>query len=301
MSIRAKILRKCLGLLIVGPDAPIEDQRRALARSERFQITRTCCCQETVLGGIPALRAIPENCLVDRHILYLHGGGYALGSPKTHIGLAAQLAVRCEASVTVIDYRLAPEHPYPAAIEDCVTAYRALVSKVNPNSVVVAGDSAGGGASLSTTIEVRDAGDPLPACLYLLSPWTDLTGSGDSIAEKAHIDPMIDPRGSEQMATWYKGDYEPDHPGISPLFADLSGLPPMLVQLGSDEILLSDSTRLVERAKATGVETELDVADGMWHVYQALAPLLPEARAALDRAANFIKARTLSDTKASEL
>jgi acetyl esterase/lipase len=189
---------------------------------------------------------------------------------------------------------LAPEHPFPAAIKDCVTAYRALVSSVDPDSVVVAGDSAGGGASLSTVIELRDANDPLPACLYLLSPWTDLTGSGESISDKAAIDPMIDPQGIEQMATWYRGDYEPTHPGVSPLFADLTGLPPMLVQLGSDEVLLSDSTRLVDRAKAAGVEVELDVADGMWHVYQALAPVLPEARTALHRAATFINARTPS-------
>ena len=297
MSIRAKILRHSLGWFIVGPDASLEEQRRGLDRFGSFQVTRLARCEETFLGGIPALRAAPKDDFADRHILYLHGGGYALGSPKTHIGLAAQLAFRCGASVTVIDYQLAPEHPYPAAIKDCVTAYRALVSSVDPDSVVVAGDSAGGGASLSTVIELRDANDPLPACLYLLSPWTDLTGSGESIRDKAGIDPMIDPQGIEQMATWYRGDYEADHPGVSPLFADLTGLPPMLVQLGSDEVLLSDSTRLVDRAKAGGVEAELDVADGMWHVYQALAPVLPEARTALDRAATFINARTASNTR----
>ena len=297
MSIRAKILRHSLSWFIVGPAASLEDQRRGLARFGSFQVTRSAHCEETSLGGIPALRATPKDGFVDRHILYLHGGGYALGSPKTHIGLAAQLAVRCEASVTVVDYRLAPEHPYPAAIKDCVMAYRALVSSVDSDSVVVAGDSAGGGASLSTVIELRDADDPLPGCLYLLSPWTDLTGSGESITDKADIDPMLDPQGIEQMAIWYRGDYEPAHPGVSPLFADLTGLPPMLVQLGSDEVLLSDSTRLVDRAKAAGVEAELDVTDGMWHVYQVLAPVLPEARTALHRAATFINARTLSSTR----
>lgn len=296
MSIRARLLRRTLRWFINGEKAQtLEEQRRGLDRFSRFQYSRRVARRETTLGGVPTVDTTPKGVNPGVHILYFHGGGYAMGSPRTHAGLAAQLAIRAKATVHVIDYRLAPEHPYPAAIEDCTAAYLALVAEVDPDTVVLAGDSAGGGAVLATAVGLRDGGERLPACLYLLSPWTDLTRSGDSIVDKAGVDPMFGTEGASlitQMADWYRGDYDADHPGISPLFAKLTGLPPMLVQVGNDEILLSDSTRLVERAKAAGVETVLDVADDMWHVYQVLAPLMPEAIAALDQAVSFISERT---------
>ena len=203
--------------------------------------------------------------------------------------MAARLAKRAAARITVIDYRLAPEHPYPAAIEDCLAAYRAIVDRTDPALVTIAGDSAGGGATLATLVALRDAANPLPACAYLLSPWTDLTASGESYRTKVMVDPMIDGDMIESTAVQYAADVPLDHPGVSPLFADLRGLPPMLIQTGSEEILLSDSTDLAERASAAGVEVQLDVREGMWHVYQAFAGLMPEATEALIDAATFIR------------
>ena len=168
--------------------------------------------------------------------------------------MVANLAKRASATATVIEYRLAPEHVYPAAIDDCVAAYRALITDVDPATITIAGDSAGGGAALSTLVALRDAGDPLPAAAYLLSPWTDLTGSGESVITRADADPMIDGAKIAEAGRVYAGDVALDDPGVSPLFADLTGLPPMLIQTGMDEVLLSDSTRLADRAREAGID-----------------------------------------------
>jgi len=251
------------------------------------------------LGGINGLRASPNGVTTDRHILYLHGGGYVLGSPRTHIAMAARLARRSAATVTVIDYRLAPEHPYPAAIDDCAAAYEALLEETHAESVCISGDSAGGGATLATLARLRSTGAPRPGCAYLISPWTDLTSSGESLTTRADADPMIDAAYIEQVALQYAGETPLDDPGVSPLFEDLTGMPPMLIQVGNDEVLLSDSTRLAERAKKAGVEVELEVAEDMWHVYQLFARYLPEADKALDRAAIFISAHARAIAAAS--
>ena len=278
---------------MTGDDqAPLAERRAAMDRLDRLPRPRKVEYVDTTVGGIPAIVATPTAVAPDRHVLYLHGGGYIVGSPKSHIALGARLAKRAGAVVTVIDYRLAPEHPYPACVDDCVAAYRDLAGTVDPRLITVAGDSAGGGAALATLCALRDAGDRLPAAAYLLSPWTDLTASGESITTKADVDPMIDPQHVVETALLYAGDTPLDHPGVSPLFADLAGLPPILVQTGADEVLLSDSTMFAERATAAGVEVQLDVVDRMWHVFQAFAGMMPEANEALIRAAQFIRAHT---------
>ena len=167
-----------------------------------------------------------------------------------------------------------------------------MIADVDPALVTIAGDSAGGGATLATVCALRDAGDPLPGALYLMSPWTDLTASGESVITRQDADPMLDGTRLLDAGRTYAGDVPLDDPGVSPLFADLAGLPPMLIQTGMDEILLSDSTRLAERARAAGVEVTLDLTDEMWHVYQAFARFMPEATEALVRAATFIRAAT---------
>jgi hypothetical protein len=206
--------------------------------------------------------------------------------------MCARLAKRAAATITVIDYRLAPEHVYPAAIDDCVAAYRAIVAEVDPALVTIAGDSAGGGATLATVGALKAAGDPLPGAVYVLSPWTDLTASGESLITRAPFDPMFDGTGLPEAAMTYAGDIPLDDPGVSPLFADPTGYPPTLIQTGMDEILLSDSVRLAERYEAAGVDVRLDLRDELWHVYQAFAGYMPEATEALVRAAVFIREQT---------
>lgn len=288
------MIRKTLGMVLVGPDKTLAEQRAAMDRIDALPRPRRMTYADIEVGGVPAIRATPTEGYSDRHILYLHGGGYVLGSPKSHIAMAARLARRCLATVTTIDYRLAPEHPYPAAIDDSVAAYRAITEEVPASSITIAGDSAGGGACLATLGVLRDAGEPLPACAYLISPWTDLTASGETIVSKAAIDPMIEPSFIDSVAAQYAGEMPLDHPGLSPHFADLDSFPPLLIQAGSDEVLLSDSARLAANARAAGVQVEIEIADQMWHVYQAFARLMPEADRALDRAAIFITAHTMA-------
>ncbi len=291
-SRRSRLLRRSLGAFVTEPSTPVEEQRIAMDRADRLPRPRGVEYDDTEVGGVPAIVATPTKVPVDRHILYFHGGGYVIGSARSHIAMAARLAVLSHASISVIDYRLAPEHPYPACTDDCVAAYRSIISEWDPTSVVLAGDSAGGGATLSTLCALRDAGDPLPAAAYLISPWTDLTASGESTTTKSAVDPMLQLSMLNPFAERYAGGRALDDPGISPLFANLAGLPPLLVQVGSDEILLSDSTRLVEKARASGVSVDLDVREGMWHVYQAFAGMMPEATTALVEAASFIRAKT---------
>ncbi|MDA1075152.1 MAG: alpha/beta hydrolase [Proteobacteria bacterium] len=223
----------------------------------------------------------------DRGVLYLHGGGYVLGSLNTHAELMGRISAECRAPVLGVEYRLAPEHPYPAALDDALAAYQRLLSNgIKPEQIVIAGDSAGGGLSLACLLALKEAGLPLPAGAMLLSPWTDLTGSGASIKSRADADPMVSARLLDPMVALYKGDQPADLPRLSPLFGDLSGLPPLLIQVGDAEILLDDSTRLSERAKAAGVDATLQIYDGAFHVFQNM-PDLPESAEALKAMAGF--------------
>lgn len=269
----------------------IDRQRRVMDGLDRLPRPRRVDYIDTLVGGVPAIVATPTERTPERHLLYLHGGAYVVGSPRSHIAMAAVLARLSNATATVVEYRLSPEHVYPAAIEDCVAAYRALAADVDPATITIAGDSAGGNAALATMLALRDSGDPLPGAAYLLSPWTDLTGSGDTVVTHAGIDPMLIDPDIPAAGRVYAGDTPLDHPGVSPLFADLGGLPPLLIQTGLDEVLLSDSTRLAARARAAGVDVTLDLAPGMWHVYQSFVRFVPEAHEALTRAAVFIRSR----------
>lgn len=227
-------------------------------------------------GGVPAEWVVPPNA-TDTQILYLHGGGYVLGSINTHRGLVSRIARAAEARGLVLDYRLAPEHPFPAAIEDAVAAYRFLLNEgAEPAQIAIAGDSAGGGLTLATLISLRDAGDPLPACAVTLSAWTDLANTGESRRTRADLDPMDDPD-SPPLGDYYLDGVDPKHPLASPLYADLHGLPPLLMQVGTHETLHDDTIRLAEKAKAAGVDLTLEIDEGMIHVYQMYASMVPEA------------------------
>jgi len=292
ISVRARLARRSIARVPSGSELPLEKARARMDQIDRLPRPRRVDYVDTVVGGIPAIVATPTDVPPERHLFYVHGGAYVVGSPKSHIAMVANLARRAAATATVIDYRLAPEHPYPAAVDDCVAAYRALSAEVDPTMITIAGDSAGGGATLATLCVLRDSGDPLPGAVYLLSPWTDLTGSGETTTTLAHVDPMFDGTGIVEAGRVYADDLPLEHPGVSPLFADLTGLPPMLIQTGMHEVLLSDSTRLAERARAADVEVSLDLAEGMWHVYQMFAGPIPEATDALVRAAVFMRSQT---------
>jgi acetyl esterase/lipase len=224
-------------------------------------------------------------------ILYCHGGGYAVGSPRVYRGMAARLATLTRCDVAVIDYRLAPEHVYPAAPDDAIVAYRALLSRIDAASLVIAGDSAGGNLALVTLLRARDRGLPLPSAAVLLSPWTDLTGSGASMRTNAKLDPMLPAQRIDEAARLYAPAARLDDPDVSPLFGDFTGLPPLSIHVGSTEILLDDSRRLVERARAHGVSAELATWHRMPHVFPMFAAFLPEGRRALDDIGRFIDAR----------
>ncbi|HVE11703.1 MAG TPA: alpha/beta hydrolase [Paraburkholderia sp.] len=223
-------------------------------------------------------------------ILYFHGGGYYFCSPQTHRSLVFGLATRSGARIFSLDYRLAPEHRFPAALDDALAAWRQLNAEgASPDSIVLAGDSAGGGLALATLVALRDAGAPLPAGALLFSPWTDLAATGASIRINDGVDPMFCGASVGRAARLYLGETPATHPYASPCYADLRGLPPLFIQAGSTEVLLDDARRVAERAHESGVQVEFEIWPKMPHVWQLWAPFLPEARRALDNAARFVQ------------
>jgi epsilon-lactone hydrolase len=241
-------------------------------------------------AGVPAAWIIPPGLETSRVILYLHGGGYNSGSITSHLPLTGSLALTAKTRVLAIDYRLAPEHTYPAAVEDAVAAYRWLLEHlVEAKQIVVAGDSAGGGLTLSLLLSLRDKGLPLPAAAVCLSPWTDLTCTGESWTTNAKADFRLKKTSTVKAAKLYLGDADTRLPLASPLYADPAGLPPLLIQVGSDEVLLSDSTLFAEKARLAGVDVTLETWKGMQHEWQYVASMLPEARQAIERIGKYIQ------------
>ena len=244
-------------------------------------------------GSVPAEWITAPSAAEGRVILYLHGGGYAIGSIDSHRAMAGSLSRAARARVLLIGYRLAPEHPFPAAVEDSTAAYRWLLGQgVEPARIVVAGDSAGGGLTVATLLALRDAKERLPAGGVCISPWVDMEASGESMTTKAAEDPMIQRDIIERFAAWYVGTAERRAPLASPIYADLSGLPPLYVLVGTAETLLDDSVRLAERARKAGVRVTLEPWDGMIHVWPAFAPMLDEGREAIEKIGDFVRART---------
>lgn len=303
LSLRKVMVRSALRTLIkpmAQTYVPLSAQR-ALLDNAGFTMKRprglAVATQE--LAGIPARKLTPETAGDERHVLYLHGGAYVEGSPKSHTALAGQVAHAAGATTWLIDYRLAPEHPHPAAVEDALAAYRALLDAgIAANRMAIAGDSAGGGLTLAVTLAIRAAKLPLPAALALLSPWTDLTLSGASMLDNIEREPMLNVTWLDWAAGLYCGSAGAGpstlrtDPGVSPLFADFSGFPPMIVHVGSDEVLLDDATFLGRRAAQAGVEVTLKVYDGLWHVFQAQAGLIAEADASLREIGGFLRRHT---------
>ena len=287
-------LEAIVRVLRSGPslaELSIEEQRAAFDMlTSQFQPAEDVRCERVDAGGVPGEWITTPEAAHERVVYYLHGGGYVMGSINTHRELISRISRAAGARALAIDYRLAPENPFPAAVEDCTAAYRWLLSTgVDPARLVIAGDSAGGGLTVDTLVALRDAGEPLPAAAVCLSPWVDLEQVGESMTAKAEVDPLIQWEVGVRWAKAYLGDAHPRTPLAAPLHADLTGLPSLLIQVGTEEALLDDSTRLAERAKAAGVDVALEVWDDMIHVWQFFAAMLPEGQQAIDRIGEFIR------------
>lgn len=246
--------------------------------------------EEPDLGGIPAERLSAPGTREDAAFLYIHGGGFVAGSPRTHRPLTWRLTKEIGVPVYAIDYRLAPEHPYPAGLDDCVAAYKGLLDKgISAKSILVGGDSAGGNLTLALALRLTAEGLPLPAALICLSPATDMTGSGDSRHSNAEADSMFVPEMMDSLKPVYFDGTDERDPFVSPLYGDLSGFPPTLFQVGEREMLRDDSTRMAAALKSAGAEAVLEVWPKVWHVWQLNADMLPEAREAIAHIVRFAK------------
>jgi acetyl esterase/lipase len=273
--------------------ANVEEQRagyEALA----FPLPDATTITPVDANGVPCEWIVADDASPDARLLYFHGGGYVIGSLNTHRHLSAAISHASGCAVLAVDYRMAPEDPFPAAVDDALAAYRFLRDNGpdgpgEASSSFISGDSAGGGLTLITMLAARDAGLPMPDAAMPLSAWTDLTGSGETMETRREADPVVTREALDDMASHYLGDGDLKQPLASPLYADLSGLPPLLMQVGDAEMLLADTTRVVEKARAAGVDVTEEIWPEMFHVLQHFCQAFPEAQEAVDRIGEFAK------------
>ena len=255
-----------------------------------YQAASDIVCDRVGAGGVPAEWIYAPNAAEDRAVLYLHGGGYMVGSMRTHRDPLSRISRASGARVLGLEFRLAPESPFPAALEDSLAAYRWLLSQgIDSKKIVIGGDSAGGGLTIATLVALRYLGEPLPAAGITHSAWTDLANTGETMSTKSEEDPLVDRESLDNMAGAYLGDRDLRTPLASPYYADLHGLPPLLVQVGTAEVLLDDSLKFAERAKAAGVDVTLTIWDDMPHIWQAFASFLPQGQQAIEECGEFIR------------
>jgi len=288
-SLRARTLRWITSRYIKKVDTETADpkdlRQKLISVSRLLRRLRGVTVEATEVNGLYAEWLRPKNAREGRVLLYLHGGAYVMGSCQTHRNLASNIARAAQMNALVPEYRLAPENRFPAAIDDVVAVYRHLLTEgFEPENICIAGDSAGGGLTVAMLLSLRHAGDPMPARAVLLSPFLDVTASGESMQSRADKDPWFQPHDIAVVARQYCND-ESEHrnPLVSPVFANVAGLPPTYIQVGDDEILLSDSTRFADLLEAAGGDVEIEVCPDMWHVFQLFVGKMPEARAAVNR------------------
>jgi acetyl esterase/lipase len=293
-SLRAELVRLGGRWLLKHPgrnDVTIAQKRRRAALAACLVPKPPAGTQTLAVdaGGVRADRistALSESC---RHILFLHGGGFIVGSPALYRHFTWRIASAARARVLCVDYRLAPEHPFPAALDDAVAAYRWLLADgVEPQRIAVMGDSAGGGLTLSLLLRLRDEGIPLPAAAITLSPWTDLALTGLSFELNASADPLVATEQARHFVDYYLAGADPRSPYASPLYGEPAGLPPTIIQVGSDEVLRDDAVRMADRMSAAGCRVELEIWPRMPHVWHLFAPVIPEARQAIERVGAFV-------------
>lgn len=296
LSVRAHMVRLGVRWFMKrrGRHQSIDQARQRLMATEGF-IPKAPASTKTAIvdaGGVKAAQITTPAWYRGRHVLYLHGGGYVSGAPSTYRHFTWRIAAATRGAVLVVDYRLAPEHPFPAALEDAVAAYRWLLADgADPAHLAVIGDSAGGGLALATLLKLRDDGVPLPSAAVALSPWTDLALTSPSLRLNADADPMLNVDDAPLFAKHYLAGADARNPYASPLYGDPVGLPPTLIQVGSDEILRDDAVRMSERLRAAGCHVELEVWPRLPHVWHLFAPLLPEAGQAIERIGRFVQRR----------
>jgi acetyl esterase/lipase len=273
-------------------DSDVNDQRRLLREALSAQpLPADVTVTAAALGGVPTAE-ITVDGIEPRHVvLYFHGGVYVMSDAFLAADLASQVGRRTHAKVISVDYRLAPEHPYPAAVDDALAAYEALLHNgIAPSDIAFAGESAGGGLAIATLVNARDHGLPLPAAAFVMSPYVDLTLAGTTMETRREVDPLLSRELLQPRVTDYTSGQDAALGLISPLFADLSGLPPLIIQAGTHEVLLDDAVRLAGQAVTADVAVTLDITPGVPHVFQAYHPMLDEATAALDRAGQLLSA-----------
>jgi epsilon-lactone hydrolase len=246
--------------------------------------------QRTEIAGLNAEWLTPADSADGKVMLYLHGGAYVFGNCTTHRQLVSYLARACGVRALLPEYRLAPEHPFPAAVDDAVAVYRALLEAgYSAEDMVIAGDSAGGGLTMALLLSLRDAKEELPAGAVLFSPWLDLASSGESINTRAGRDPWFNPADMPVLSAYYVAEEQIKNPLVSPVYADVVGLPPLFIQVGDDEILLSDSTRIAAKIEQAGGDVTLEIWPEMWHVFQVFVHQMPESREAISKVAPFVR------------
>jgi acetyl esterase/lipase len=298
MSLRSEFVRLGMRLLIKRHkyrDLTIAQHRRFASAAERLvpdppPYTKTLTVDAGGVGADLITTPVSED---DRHVLFLHGGGFIIGSPALYRHVTWRIATTTRARVLAVDYRLAPEHPFPAALEDAAAAYQWLLDQgADARRIAVMGDSAGGGLVFSLMLRLRDEGSPLPGAAVALSPWTDLALTGPSLKLNANADPLLNAEDPPQFVEDYLAGADPRTPYASPLYGDPAGLPPTMIQVGSDEVLRDDAVRMADRMREAGCQVELEIWPRMPHVWHAFAPLIPEARRAIERIGSFVRNRT---------
>jgi acetyl esterase/lipase len=293
-SLRANIVRAVTGAYFSAAGvhkANVQVRRRRLhALANVLWTAKGVTTERGQINGLKAEWLTPRQSSKGKLLLYLHGGAYIMGNCATHRQLVSHIARAAGVRALIPEYRLAPEHPFPAAVDDAVGVYRALLAGgYRAGNVIIAGDSAGGGLTMATLLSLRDADDPLPAAACLLSPFLDLAATGESMTTRAYSDPWFKPEDMPIVASCYCDESELSHPLVSPVYADLSGLPPLYIQVGADEILLSDSTRAADKVKVAGGKVDIEIWPDMWHVFQVFVHQMPESRDAIRKLGIYIR------------
>jgi monoterpene epsilon-lactone hydrolase len=284
-ALRAKLLSRPV-------TTDIGERRKNMdARGLAYDLAADVKVEKLSANGVSAEWTSTPNATRDAAVLYVHGGGYVIGSLDSHRHLVAELGRASNAVALALDYRLAPEHPFPAPVDDALAGYRFLLAQgFKPGRIAIAGDSAGGGLVVAAMVAIREAGLPQPSCGWCLSPWIDMEAIGESMQSKAAIDPMVQKAGILDMAGLYLGGADPRSPLAAPLYADLAGIAPLLIQVGAAETLLDDAIRLAQRAGAADVYVDLQIWPEMVHVWPLFHPELQAGKRAIDAAGNFIHA-----------